>query len=88
MYSAEGTLIQRLPTDFPGETKTVESALKCPYPTQETVTPPCTSEVDDSEDLSHFVFSSNTTSFSDQGGSNESSRIRLRRRRCHRHRRS
>jgi len=67
MYNAEGTLIRRLPTDFPGESNDLESALKCPYATQDTVTPPCTSEVTASEDLSHFVFSSNTTSFAPGG---------------------
>ncbi len=67
MYSAEGGLIQRLPTDLPGGTGAVEASTQVPLSTQETVTPPCTSEVAASGDLSHLVFSSNTTSFSEPG---------------------
>ena len=67
MYNAEGAELQRVPTDFPGESNDVETALKCPYTNPDTVTPACTSEVDVSEDLSHFVFSSNTTSFASGG---------------------
>ncbi len=70
MFNADGGLNQRLPSSFPGGEEAVE-ALKCPYPNLDYVTPPCTSDVTASADLSHFVFSSNKASFAEGEGLEE-----------------
>ncbi len=66
MFNADGSINQRLPSSFAGGEEAVE-ALKCPYPNQDYVTPPCTGDVTASADLSHFVFSSNKASFAEGG---------------------
>jgi len=66
MFNADGSINQRLPTGFSGGEEAVE-ALKCPYPNENYVTPPCTGDVTASADLSHFVFSSNKASFAEGG---------------------
>ncbi len=65
MCNADGTLAQRLPTDLPAQSGAARSGAQVPVFPEEDRTPPCTSEVAASADLSHFVFSSNTTSFSE-----------------------
>jgi hypothetical protein len=70
MFNADGSINQRLPTSFAGGEEAVE-ALKCPYPSFDYVTPPCTGDVNASADLSHFVFSSNKASFAEEEGLEE-----------------
>ena len=87
MFNADGSLAKRLPTDLPGESGALESALSCPYPTAKYAdeVPACTSEVAASPDLHHFVFSSRVASFSgppQPAGLYLSPRFGLRRRTC------
>jgi len=67
MFNADGTLAERLPTDLPGESGTLEEALKCQYHSAIDADPNCTGEVTASADLSHLAFSSNQASFASGG---------------------
>ena len=64
LWSAEGSLLGRLPTDLEslsGATK----ALECPYPGEGSPTPTCTGETTASGDLTHIIFSSRSLSFAE-----------------------
>ena len=70
LWNAEGSLVQRLPTDLQEVSGAVE-AFQCPYQARASAVSICSGETLASGDLSHIAFSSNRLSFSGDEGLTE-----------------